>query len=199
LDKDMNRVISVSPIVMDKNKPESLLTNFLGDLLLEEGKKVSREKQLGFIPDVSFFNYGGIRMAALPKGEITVGKAFELMPFENQMVFVKIKGSKMKSFMDYIARHGGGSIGGARIVISNQKAIKIKIGEKDFNPKASYWVVTNDYVAGGGDGLNAFKNYLAYINSEVKIRDAIISYMEEQQKNNKQLTAKLDRRICYDE
>ena len=33
LEKDMNRVISVSGMEMQKGRPESYLTNFLGDLL----------------------------------------------------------------------------------------------------------------------------------------------------------------------
>lgn len=194
LDKDMNRVISVAEVNMEKGKPESLLCNFLGDLLLEQGAVVAKKQALGLVPDVSFFNYGGIR-SSFPKGEITVGKVFELMPFENKLVFVQLKGEKMKAFLDYVAAHGGDSLGGARFTISNEKATKITIGGKAFDPEKSYWLVTNDYVAAGGDGLSMLQNSERFINSDVLIREVIIAYLEQMQAQNKIITAKLDGRI----
>ena len=46
LEKDMNRIISVSEKEMVKNKPESSLTNFLADLLLVEGQEIANKKGL---------------------------------------------------------------------------------------------------------------------------------------------------------
>ncbi len=197
LDADMKRVISVSEYEMEKDKPESLLTNFLADLLLEESILVAKEKSLDIIPDVSFFNYGGIR-TPLPKGEITVGKIFELMPFENQLVFVKISGEKMKAFLDYIANHGGDSVGGVRFIISGDRATKITIGGTAFDPNKAYWLVTNDYIAAGGDGLSMLQDNLDYVESGDKIRDLIISYMERKQAQREVISPKLDGRISYE-
>src|SRR5690606_13166251 len=78
LERDMKRVISKSEVNLVKQKPESGLTNLLADLLLNEGQKYVEENKLQINPEVSFFNYGGIR-TSLPKGEITVGNIFELM------------------------------------------------------------------------------------------------------------------------
>jgi len=47
--------------------------------------------------DAAFVNFGGIR-SYLPKGDVTVGKIFELMPFDNLVVLQEIKGDKLKSF-----------------------------------------------------------------------------------------------------
>jgi len=194
LDKDMNRVISVAEVSMEKDKPESLLTNFLGDLLLKQAAVVAENKGLDFVPDVAFFNYGGIR-TSIPQGEITVGKVFELMPFENKLVFVKLTGRKMKAFLDYVAAHGGDSLGGVRFTISNDKATKITIGGKTFDPEKSYWLATNDYVAAGGDGLSMFENSERFIDSDKLIRGVIIDYLEWMQAQDKMITAKLDGRI----
>lgn len=194
IDKDMNRVISISDVDMDKDRPESLLTNFLGDLLLQEGTRETKEQGLDFTPSISFYNYGGIR-TSISKGEITVGKVFELMPFENEMVFVKLNGENTKTFIDYLAEHGGGSVGGVRFTIKNEKATNIVIGGEAFDPAKSYWIVTNDYVAAGGDGLAVLQNSEDFINSGKLIRDVIIRNLEEHQKNNEHLTAKLDGRI----
>jgi 2',3'-cyclic-nucleotide 2'-phosphodiesterase (5'-nucleotidase family) len=197
LENDMNRVISFSDEGLDKDKPESSLTNFLADLLIEEGTIIAQEKGFNMKPDVSFFNYGGIR-SSLPKGDITVGNAYELMPFENELVFLELKGPEMKEFLDYIALHKGGSVGGVRMIISGDKATNVEIGGKPFDINQSYWLATNDYVAGGGDGLFFLKKNIKYIESGERLRDVIISHLEKAQKNNKKITAELDGRISYD-
>ncbi len=197
LEKDMNRVISFSDEEMVKEKPESNLTNFLADLLLEEGAKEAKRQGLEIVPVVSFFNYGGIR-SSLPKGDISVGNIFEIMPFENEMVFVVISGKKMQNFLDYLAVKGGDSLGGARFTIKDKKAKEATIAGEAINPGSSYCIVTNDYVAAGGDGLDAFQDAQQLINSGQKIRDIIISHLEQKQKNNETITVKLDGRISYE-
>ncbi len=194
LEKDMNRVISFSNLEMRKGKPESYLTNFLGDLLLDEGSRVADEKKLNMVPDISYFNYGGIR-SGLPKGEITVGNVFELMPFENEMVYLELDGKQILEFLNYIARHGGDVVGGVRFKIVDEKAVAVTVNGKPLNESQNYWVVTNDYVAGGGDGLEVFKERKQYIKSGQKIRDLIIASMEVKQKRDEKLNPKLDGRI----
>lgn len=194
LDKDMNRVISISEIEMIKDKPESALTNFLADLLLNEGTTEAQQAGNSFTPQISYFNYGGIR-TSLPKGEITVGKIFELMPFENEMVFVQLDGTQVQQFLNVIAEKGGDSVGGVRFIISGKEAIDVMVSGEKFNINNNYWIVTNDYIANGGDGMDVFSHKLQMINSGKKIRDVIISYMEEKQKDGSVLNAKLDGRI----
>lgn len=195
LEKDMKRIISVSETEMFKSKPESLLTNFLADLLLEEANLETKTGDFNI--SISYFNYGGIR-TSLPKGEVTVENIFELMPFENEMVFLKLKGNQIQEFLNFIATKGGDSVGGVRFVISNEKAKNIQINGKKLNTEQNYWLVTNDYVADGGDGLDVFTNRSEIINTGLKIRDLIISNMEKKQKNNEKLAAKLDGRISYE-
>lgn len=194
IEKDMNRVISVSEMEMIKDKPESELTNFLADLLLQEGMRFALTQGLKFEPSISYFNYGGIR-TFLPEGDITVGKIFELMPFENEMVFIRLSGVQIQEFCDIIAEKGGDSVGGIQFVISNEKAINIWIGKNELNPDSDYWLVTNDYVANGGDDLQVFAQHAEFINSNLKIRELIISNLDEQYKLGKKITAKTDGRI----
>ncbi|QIA08929.1 5'-nucleotidase C-terminal domain-containing protein [Draconibacterium halophilum] len=197
LEKDMNRVLVISDNELVKDKPESLLTNFLADLLLEQGANVARDQNLKLTPDVSFFNYGGIR-STLPKGEITVGNIFELMPFENEMVLLELKGEQMQAFLDYIANHGGGSVGGVKMIIANDKATEVKIGGEKIDYNRNYCLVTNDYVAAGGDGLEMLEENQQYINSGEKIRDAIIAYLEDLGNKKQHVAPQLDGRISYE-
>jgi 2',3'-cyclic-nucleotide 2'-phosphodiesterase (5'-nucleotidase family) len=190
----MQRVISISEVELIKQKPESGLTNLLSDLLLKEGQNAALKSNLKIVPVVSFFNYGGIR-TSLPKGEITVGKIFELMPFENEMVFIQLTGEQLQQFYDIVAQKGGDSVGGVRFVISNGKAKNVIIYGENLMPEKKYWMVTNDYTANGGDGLQILAQHSELIGSGKKIRDVIISNLEERQKEGKALVENLDGRI----
>lgn len=194
LDSDMIREISVSESEMIKNKPESGLTNLLADLLLEEGKTEAKNTGLKIAPDVSFFNYGGIR-SGLPAGTITVEKVFELMPFENEMVYILLNGGQLQQFFDKIASAGGGSIGGVTFLISNGKAKQVAVAGKPLQPEKQYWLVTNDYVANGGDELDVLRQRLDLMMTGIKIRDVIIRNFEKRQKAGLTLKENLDGRI----
>ena len=197
LEKDMKRVISFAKEEMVKDKPESGLTNLLSDLLLEEGKKFAEKQKLNINPQVSYFNYGGIR-TFLPQGDITVGKIFELMPFENEMVFIRLNGTQLQEFFDIVASRGGDSLGGVRFVISDDKAKDILIDKEKLNSEKKYWLVTNDYSANGGDNLEVFKQRQELIGSGKKIRDIIISNFEERNEKNMVLENYSDGRISYE-
>jgi 2',3'-cyclic-nucleotide 2'-phosphodiesterase (5'-nucleotidase family) len=196
LDLEMSRVIAVSTEEMVKDRPESELTNFLADLMLEEGTLELTRLGKDFSPHLSFFNYGGIR-TFLPKGEITVGKIFELMPFENEMVYLKLTGEQVEEFLNIVARNGGDSVGGTRFTIAGNKAAGIMIGGEPLAPGQEYWLVTNDYVAAGGDGIEVFSQRKDFVQSGVKIRDAIINNMERNYKNGEIISPGKDGRITH--
>jgi len=197
LEKDMNRVIAIAEEEMVKGKPESNLTNFLADLLLEEGKEIAAGLQPNFHPDISFFNYGGIR-TFLPEGKITVGKIYELMPFENELVFIQLSGAQVREFFNWVAEKGGDSLGGVRFKIAANKAAEIEIGNLPLNDDADYWLVTNDYIAGGGDGLEIFTRRKNFVAGRVKIRDVIVTHLEKIHQKEQLVSAKTDGRISYE-
>ena len=194
LEKDMGRVISRTEKEMFKQKPESYLTNFLADLLLFEAKIEAEKSNLKINPNISYFNYGGIR-SFLPEGEITVGNVFELMPFENEMVFIQLSGNQIQEFLNQLAQKGGDSVGGVRFLISNEKAKNIKINGVDLKLSEKYWIVTNDYVADGGDGLTIFTKRFKIIKSGIKIRSLIINHLEKIHKKGEVIKVELDGRI----
>lgn len=197
LEKDMSRVIAVSGEEMVKDKPESDLTNFLADLLLVEGNEIATEMRENIRPSISYYNYGGIR-TFLPEGEITVGKIFELMPFENELVFLELSGAQVQEFLNIIAEKGGDSVGGVRFKISDSKAKNVEVVGKPLNENEYYWLVTNDYVASGGDGLEVFTRPNNFAAGKIKIRDVIIAHLEKKNKKGQEISAKPDGRISYE-
>jgi len=194
LESDMQETIGFSTVELVKGKPESRLTNYLADLFLEEGKRYARKQALNFVPDVAYLNYGGLR-TDLPKGKITVGKIFELMPFENEMVLLKLNGDQMYRLAEKIAENGGDCIAGMKMGIKNGQAADLEVTGSPFDPAKDYWIVTNDYVAAGGDNMEMFTHPLKYVKTGIKIRDCFIDHMKKNYQAGKKISPELDGRI----
>ncbi len=188
VDSLLNGIIAVSAIEIVKGRPEGPLNNLMADAMSAAGK--SR----GIHFDLAYTNYGGLRVP-LPKGDIPLFKVYELMPFENLITTVKFSGQDMQSFFDYMASMGGDPISGASFTIRNKKATKIKINGQDFDPGKSYTVLTSDYMANGGDGGEIFLKSTDRKEYDLKLRDALILYLQQQTSEGKILNPKHDGRI----
>jgi 2',3'-cyclic-nucleotide 2'-phosphodiesterase (5'-nucleotidase family) len=142
-------------------------------------------------------NYGGLR-SSLPKGAITMRNIYELMPFENELVVVEIKGAKVRDLLNYLATKDGMPETGIRMSIKDNKAINASIQGVSFDESKSYLIITSDYLAQGGDEMNFFLDPIAYYPLGVKVRDAIIDYLKEQTQKGNTVSAQLDKRIYYE-
>ena len=148
---DMTEVLCLSSEAFYGGRPESPLTNYCADLTLEEANRFCAVKYPKIKMDVSMINRGGLRIP-LPKGEIKTMTMFELMPFENEIVFLKLNGEVMQQFINHLAARGGEGVSGLRFGIRGDKAVQPEIGGKPLDTAQSYWLVTSDYIANGGDG-----------------------------------------------
>lgn len=194
----MNEVLGKTDVAMvkEKDKPESLLGNFVADVLF---KKTS-EKYMPSdrrSPDICLLNNGGLRNS-LPKGEITRGKIYELMPFDNEIVVVTISGEKMKDLLNYVAGAGGVPVAGMKMGIKGKVPMNVLIGGQPVDDKKTYKVITSDYLANGGDKMTFLASPIAMETTGYKIRDALIDYFKAETANGHIVTAAMDGRIYYE-
>lgn len=191
LDEEMNQVLGHSEVLMSKidTVPENLLRNFFADACLAEAIKINPEIDFG-MPSTK----GGIRVD-VPKGPIRLTNIFELMPFENELIAYQLKGSDVQNLLNFIAATGGQPIAGLTMKISGGKPVAVFIKGKAFDVNRSYWVLTSDYIAGGGDGVESFKNPLDKKILNLRVRDALINYVKENEAAGKSINPKLDGRI----
>lgn len=167
LDSLMNVVLTQCPVELLKDKPTGTLNNFAADMMLHIGRKIDSTA------DVAIVNYGGIRLSSLPKGNITVGKIYELLPFDNMVVLQKMNGQTLYDVAQYIAAQGGWPVAGLSFEIKNKKAVNIKVRGLSLELGQSYNVVLSDYLANGGDNLIMLKS-IAQNNSNQIMRVAFI-------------------------
>jgi 2',3'-cyclic-nucleotide 2'-phosphodiesterase (5'-nucleotidase family) len=188
--RSMNKVIGFSVSTLINKQPESSLGNFMADCM-----KAMAEKKFNQKIDAAFMNFGGIR-SYISKGDITIGKVYELMPFDNLIVLQKVKGMVLKSFLDKTAASGGWPLSGITMRINNRKATDIWIDKKPLKEDADYIIANTDYVANGGDDCIMLKN-IPKQNIGYLLRDALIEYILLFTQQSKPIEAKMDNRIVY--
>jgi 2',3'-cyclic-nucleotide 2'-phosphodiesterase (5'-nucleotidase family) len=193
---DMDQVLAYTETAFNKNFPEGLLNNFVTDLSLLEANIYYKSVD-GTKPEICLMNSGGLR-ATLPKGAITKGKVYELMPFNNELVVLTITGEKTKQMFDYVAKKGGIPMAGIKMGIKDTSAVNMIVGGKPFDIGKNYKIVTNDFLANGGDKMTFFNNPINKELLGVKVRDVIIEYMVEENKNGRTLKSQLDKRIYFE-
>lgn len=193
LEEEMNEVlvISAEEFPKEKGKAETKLGNLVADLSMEVAQKMYDDNI-----DFCLLNFGGLR-TSLPQGEITRGKIFELMPFENELVVVTLSEAKFLELMEYLKNVGPQPVSGLSfdftINIENEiKNLFSQEGTSEIN------ILTSDYLANGGDNMTFFLNPIKTEKVGIKLRDAIIQYCIEQHAQGKQLAGKIEGRIVYE-
>lgn len=107
--------------------------------------------------EIAIENPGGVRIDALPQGDITVRNVLEMDPFDNHAVILKLTGDEIAHMMltyCHNTLHSFPYVGGMQCVITLEKDFPEKIQSirlltlegKKLNMKKKYKVVTNNYI-----------------------------------------------------
>lgn len=148
------------------------LVNLITDIVYAGGTDLN-----GGVPvDMAVMNKGGIR-CDMPAGNITRGLMMQMLPFDNRIVLIDIKGSDLAAGFDVMAGRLGDGVSGATAVFDPEtmKCSEIKIGGKPIDPDRIYRVATIDYLATGGDYMKSFKNAVEVTRSPNILYDDVIS------------------------
>lgn len=171
--REFGLVIGEAATDLVVGRPNSTLGFWLCDELIKKAKDSSYFKNE---PVVAFINVGGLR-ADLPKGAITVGDIYKVMPFDNRMVFLKLSLDKIPEMEAYLKEKGGEPIGGFKL----EKG-KLVFPDNLAKEKNYFWVVTSDFLANGGDNMFFFNNPLQRLDTNVLFRDFIIEAVKKEKK-----------------
>lgn len=117
--------------------------------------------------DVAITNGGGIR-ESIAAGSITKGDVLTVFPFTNFAVTLEVKGSVIKEALEHGLSEAPNSAGkfpqiGGMVVRydetkpAGQRVTEITIKGEAYDPEKTYTLVTNDFMAIGGDGYEMFK------------------------------------------
>lgn len=174
MEKEMNEQLGYAPEALWVQGPECPMLNWASDALWEAAKQHYDGKV-----DIAVVNIGGMR-CSWPAGPVTRGNVFELMPFDNRLVVLTLKGADLLDLFQAFVDYGGQGVAGMRMSAVNGKLTDATIGGKKVNPKAEYTVATSDYLSGGADHMEALTRYTNYWNSDLLIRDLYIQIVRDQ-------------------
>jgi 5'-nucleotidase len=143
--RDEKLGVTISGIITKSYGLESAEGNWFTDLMLE----ARPEAQLALT------NGGGLR-ADIPAGELTYGRLYEAMPFDNRFAVVEVKGKHVRRLVTTNIQRSSGFYSWGGLVAKarckdGQLAVDIKVGGKPLADEATYKVVTSDFLASGGD------------------------------------------------
>lgn len=168
-----SEVIGTTSRELTKDRPEGTLGNFAADALLWAARR-SSDSEVHF----ALTNNGGLRTTVGP-GDITVGRIFELMPFENMVTLLELTASQVDSLASQLARNGGDPVAGINIVFDSdaRALVETRIGGADVHPDSTYVLATSDYLANGGGPYEILWNVERRRDLPLLIRDAFIDYV----------------------
>jgi 2',3'-cyclic-nucleotide 2'-phosphodiesterase (5'-nucleotidase family) len=175
---DLDSVLAYSVGTYSKTDGElnTAIGNLFADAVLEEANPIFKSRT-GHDIDIVLLNHGGIR-SIISKGDVTLRTAYELMPFENSAVVVKLKGKQIQEMIDYLIRaKTAHPISGMKILLDKDFKLKsATINGKPFDVNKTYFVATNDYLYMGGNNMDFFKTNDSLYILDYKIRNILIDY-----------------------
>lgn len=184
----MGKIIGFSIQGLSKKQPESAVGNFMADAL-----KQMAEKKFSKKIDAALVNYGGVR-SYLPKGNITVGQVFELMPFDNLLVLQELSGTVLQQLLDKTAADGGWPVAGIAMEIKDKKAMNVLVQGKPLELSGKYLVANSDYIANGGGDCFMLRG-IAQQNKGYLVRDALLEYIDWMTTNGRSIDANIEKRV----
>lgn len=167
-------------------KRESNLGNLIADGMVWKTRNAGVQ--------IALQNGGGIR-TTIPKGPITVGKVYEVLPFGNTLVVMDLKGREIKAALENGVsqwEQGAGrflQVSGLRYAFDLSRApgdrvVRVEVKtEKGYVPldlEATYRVVVNNFIANGGDGFTVLKEAKGYrVDTGFSDAESFMDYLKE--------------------
>ncbi|MBI4474743.1 MAG: bifunctional metallophosphatase/5'-nucleotidase [Acidobacteria bacterium] len=128
--------------------------------------------------DITLINAASARVG-IPKGPITERLLFEVLPFENRLITMKLSGAQIKKILGREVM----SVSGVRVALDSKKpagrrlkSVKLENG-KPLRDKEYYSVTTNDFLLAGGDGFTEFAEGVEVEDTGILIRDAVAEHI----------------------
>ncbi|MBY8961232.1 5'-nucleotidase C-terminal domain-containing protein [Flavobacterium sp. D11R37] len=181
IDNDLDSVLAWSPVTFDKSKGkwQTNIGNLMADVTFEKADKIFYIREKKHV-DICLLNHGGIR-ATIPQGFVTARTAYEIMPFENSLIIMALKGQQIWEIAAYIANERKPHpLAGMQIVMDKDNSVKrVTVQGQPVDNSRIYYVATSDYLSNGGDHMDFFKKATASYDMDYKLRNLYIDYFKE--------------------
>ena len=183
-------VIAYSPRSMRVGYPESALSNWFVDVLMNKVERLSGKKV-----HIGIANFGGIRVD-MPQGDIILDDMLSMFPFKNQLAYVEHSGKQIRNILESMAARRFQVLGGVRVVADDGKLISAEIGGEPLQDDKIYGLATISFLLDGGDGLTlGHEARSVTIFEEVDVIDAILEHVHAETAAGRPIEYKTDGRV----
>ncbi|MCF0197786.1 MAG: 5'-nucleotidase C-terminal domain-containing protein [Bacteroidaceae bacterium] len=174
VDSVMAPIVGRSLVAMSSARPESLLSNWAADVLVE-----CSDYDGGKCADLGIINIGGLR-SNMPKGLVRRGDILLISPFQNRLNVLYFKGDALLELMNDIASTGGEGVSReVRMrITADKKLVDVTVSGQPIDPERIYRVATLDYLAEGNDGLVSMKKAQQVKGSDLMTRDCMVNNIQ---------------------
>ncbi|HNX56965.1 MAG TPA: bifunctional UDP-sugar hydrolase/5'-nucleotidase [Prolixibacteraceae bacterium] len=169
------KVSSIAEPLTRSYGDESLLGNMVADAMLS------------IFPDydIAVVNSGGLR-EDVTGPNVSIGNLISAFPFPNTIVQCEIKGSVLKQLLEQSVgkTHGilqvskGTTIEYNNTLPTGNQIVHCLIKGNPLNEDSVYKILTNNFLAEGGDSFTSFKNVDHKIDTNIEIVQSMIQYMK---------------------
>ncbi|PLS22062.1 bifunctional metallophosphatase/5'-nucleotidase [Neptunicoccus cionae] len=191
LDEIRNKVVAETAESVEGNREvcrieECQMGNLVADAML------ARVKDQGI--DISIANSGGLR-ASLDAGEVTMGEVLSVLPFQNTLSTFQVSGQTvidaLENGVSQVEEVKGRfpQVAGLKFTWDPSKPAgegritEVMVAKGDgfepIDPAATYGLVSNNYVRGGGDGYSMFRDAENAYDYGPDVADVLAEYLAE--------------------
>lgn len=110
---------------------------------------------------MAFQNSGGIR-AEIPAGKITMEQVYTVLPFDNEVIAMDLKGEHIIALLERAIKQDRGmlQVSGIKVIytvgLKNLEGTEVTVDGLPIDPLRTYRVATNDFLSAGGDDFREF-------------------------------------------
>ncbi|MBA3255187.1 MAG: 5'-nucleotidase C-terminal domain-containing protein [Pyrinomonadaceae bacterium] len=176
------------------------LGNFVAD-----GIRLQSSAKLGKPVLLAVTNSGGLRKNTIAAGDLRAADIFELLPFENALAEVDLTGEQLLKLLNVVVSSGD-ALSGANIkyrmnAYNRPELVSVRLldsqgREMEIDPKATYSIVTNDYLLKLGSGRYAILQEGINVRTlVVTLRNALMDYVKAETASGRPIKAALDDRF----
>lgn len=170
--------IRVGTLARDLDRKGGFESSSLGNLHVDVMRRATGA-------DVAFHNKTGIR-ADIPGGEVKVRHLYQVAPFGNTVVRMRLKGSDLRDLFAgmLVSTSRLLEVSGAVVTCDpaapeGERLVDVRVAGKPLDPERVYLVATNNFLAGGGDGHVAFTRGEEVFDTGVILLDLLRRHFEE--------------------
>jgi len=185
IQKEMDRVIGhlATPWVRS-SRGESNIGNWIADAL-----------RARFNTDIALQNSGGIRKS-LNAGPIKVRDLWEISPFDNTVLIMKVNGTQLQDLLEWRIKHPRDllQVSGLTMVYNSRtrQLVKARVNKQPIQPERTYTIATNNYITGHMDRFFGFSPAAVALDTTgALVRSVLIEAVKKQGKISSQIEDRL--------